>query len=283
MPQQNLNDYSAAFLAACIVAKSDKIQSTRFAVDVWEELRGELKINSRFDYLTAILSQGRLMDLKIDENNYIEQVKESLDVIRHELVIRLTYPILGEKDGSEVLADSYIVRLNDLASAIMASAVIYLSQKVESSKEIIRIWDQIREMDIVNNNNDYLAALLVASRISDLKKELKDSHSLDVIIENFKSILSNIEPTLKVSKNDLASAYLTIAIISQTPEIESHKQILDLWQQLKSELKLKDFDNEVIAAILASGLIRNMTLKIDINYVKDIYSRIRTRLQEIYK
>jgi len=75
-------------------------------------------------------------------------------------------------------------------------------------------------MNIIKNNNDYLTALLVTSRINDLKKEINNSKGLNLVIENFENLLLNLEPDVKVSKIDLAAAHLTIAIITQTPEIE---------------------------------------------------------------
>ena len=201
MNRQVLGDQGAAFLAACLVAKSDKIQSTRFAVDVWDNIRNELKIKTRFDHLAAVLSQGRIMDLKLNEKNYLDMVQESYKIIRDELIIKLTGPILGEKSSSEVLANSYIVRLNDVAAAMITSSIIDLSQRVESSKEILEMWDDIREMEIVQNNNDFLTTLLVTSRINDLKKEIQESGGLEVIIDNYKNMISNIEQDLRSLKN----------------------------------------------------------------------------------
>ena len=282
MTLETLKDQGAAFLAASLLAKSDKIQSTRFIIDLWVELRKHLKIKSRIDYLAVLLSQGRLMDLKIGEDNYLEIVQDSLENIHRELVVKLTYPLLGEKNGSEVLAETYIVRLNDIASAMIASAVTDLSSKVESTKEIVDIWDEIRETNIIQNNNEYLTALLVTSRINDLKKELGHSGGLNIIIENFRNLLMNLEPTLKVTKIDLAAAYLTIAVVTQTPEIESHGQIITIWKQFKDDLELNNTDLDIIASILTAGLIRNMTMKLDFNYIKELYTRIWNRLQEVH-
>jgi len=282
MTLETLKDQGAAFLAASLLAKSDKIQSTRFIIDLWVELRKHLKIKSRIDYLAVLLSQGRLMDLKIGEDNYLEIVQDSLENIHRELVVKLTYPLLGEKNGSEVLAETYIVRLNDIASAMIASAVTDLSSKVESTKEIVDIWDEIRETNIIQNNNEYLTALLVTSRINDLKKELGHSGGLNIIIENFRNLLMNLEPTLKVTKIDLAAAYLTIAVVTQTPEIESHGQIITIWKQFKDDLELNNTDLDIIASILTASLIRNMTMKLDFNYIKELYTRIWNRLQEVH-
>jgi hypothetical protein len=280
MSTEALCDQGAALIASCLVAKSDKIESTHFAVDLWSELRDKLAIETRFDYLVAILSVGRLLDLRIDKKNYIDQVIESQDIIKHELVLHLTYPILGEKNGTEMLANAYIVRLNDIAAAMMASAITDLSEKVETSKEIIELWGKIRDMEIVKNNNEYLTSLFVTSRINDLKKEIQHSGGLNVIIENFKNLLNSIEPNLKVTKVDLAAGYLTIAVVTQTVEIESHAQILDIWRRFKEDLELNNMDRDIIASMLTSGLIRNMKSKLDLTNVKDIFTRVWYRLQE---
>ncbi|WP_455392409.1 hypothetical protein [[Eubacterium] cellulosolvens] len=276
-----LTDQAAAFLSSCIIAKSEKIESTRFAVELWDDLRKRLKIETRLDYLAAILSQGRLMDLKVKTNDYLGTITETYNMIRDDLVIKLTYPILGEDGGVEILAESYIVRLNDIGAAMIASAVTDLSQKVETSKEIIEIWDKIRQMDIVDNNNEFINALFVASRINDLKKEIKDVHDLSEIMDNFKAIMENQEPELKVTRKHLAAAYLTIAMITQTPEIESHAEILEVWRKFRRELRFEDKELDIITSILTGGLIRNMTLKLDFAYIKDLFNRIRKRLLEM--
>jgi hypothetical protein len=280
MSKQILVDQAAAFLAACLVAKSDKIQSTRFAVDVWENLRNRLDIKTRFDHLAAVLSQGRVMDLRLNEKNYLNMVQDSYKVIRDELIIKLTHPILGEKPGTEVLANSYIVRVNDIAAAMITSSIVDLSQRVETSKEILEIWDKIREMEIVQNNNEFLTALLVTSRINDLKKEIQEAGELNVIIDNYQNMITNIEPELKVSRKHLAAAYMTIAVITQTPEVESHAQILQIWRQFRRDLPYEDKEADILAAILTGGLIRNMTLKLDMDHIKELFLRIRKQLHE---
>jgi hypothetical protein len=127
--------------------------------------------------------------------------------------------VLGEKDGSEVLAESYIVKLNDIASATLTSAYTQLTGRVETTKEILDIWSKIRDMEIVHDNNEYLVTLLVTSRINDLRKEIEHPADLKAILDNFYQTFLNMEPNTNVSKADLAAAYLTIGIVSQTPEI----------------------------------------------------------------
>jgi hypothetical protein len=281
MAKNYIHERGVAFLVSSLVANWDKIQTTRFTIDLWDELRGKVEINTRLDYLTTLLTQGRIMDLHIDESNYETMVQESMENIRRELLYSLTYPILGEKNGTELLSKAYIVRLNDLASAMITAGFTDLSKKVESSKEIIVLWSKIRNKNLVHDNRDYLVSVLVTGRIDDLKNELTKPDGINMIVDNYQNLLTDIDQDSHVSKDDLTAAYLTEAITTQTPEIESNGEILSIWKRFKTEMKFNNDEADILTAILTGGLIRNMTMKLDFNYINDIFTRIRNRLMEL--
>jgi hypothetical protein len=281
MAKNYIHERGVAFLVSSLVANWDKIQTTRFTIDLWDELRGKVEINTRLDYLTTLLTQGRIMDLHIDESNYETMVQESMENIRRELLYSLTYPILGEKNGTELLSKAYIVRLNDLASAMITAGFTDLSKKVESSKEIIVLWSKIRNKNLVHDNRDYLVSVLVTGRIDDLKNELTKPDGINMIVDNYQNLLTDIDQDSHVSKDDLTAAYLTEAITTQTPEIESNGEILSIWKRFKTEMKFNNDEADILTAILTGGLIRNMTMKLDFNYINDNFTRIRNRLMEL--
>ena len=276
----SLHDQGAALLTAGLIAKSDKIQSTRYAISLWDDMRNKLLIKSRLDYLISILVYGQLMDRRMPKGDHIEFIKDSIQKIRQELIISLTNPILGEKDGTPALAEVYIVRLNDAAAAFLAAAYTSVSQKVESSKEIIDIWSQIRDMDLAHDNNSYLTALLACSRLNDLKQIIDRGSGLNVILDNFKTLLETATPELNVTKIDLAAAHVTIAMVSQSIEIESNAKVLEIWNKLKRELSLENEDLDITAALLASGMILNRTMKLDISDIEDIFNSMKLKLSE---
>ena len=152
MPNYSLHDQGAAFLTAGLIAKSDKIQSTRYALTLWKEMREKLLIESRFDYLVAVLAYGQLMDRRVPKGDHFTFIIDSINNIRNELVLSLTYPVLGEKGGTPRLAEAYFVKLNDAAAALLAAAYTSVSQKVESTKEVIEIWNNIRGKYLVEDN-----------------------------------------------------------------------------------------------------------------------------------
>jgi hypothetical protein len=250
---------------------------------MWAEMREKLSIKSRLDYIVAVLSYGQLMDRRVGKGNHFQLINDSLYNIKRELIIELTYPIIGEREGSPILAESYIVRLNDAASALLAAAVTSISKKVESTKELIKIWSQIRDMNMVNDNNEYLIALLASSRLNDLKQVVDSGGSIELILNNYRNLLNSIVPNSRITKSDLAAAHLTIALISQSPEIESNAQVIEKWKKLKIELELEDDDLSVTAAILAGGLILNRTMKLQISDIKDIFTGIKSRLLDYSK
>jgi hypothetical protein len=280
MNQFSLHDQGAAFLTAGLVAKSDKIQGTRYTIDLWNEMRKKLSIKSRLDYLASILAYGQLLDRRLTKGDHFEYITNSLNNIRHELVIALTYPILGEKNGTKILADTYIVRPNDAASALLAAAYTSVSEKVESSKELIDIWNELRKIDLVNDNNEYLMALLASSRLNDLKQIIDSGGGIELILDSFRKLVLSIQPDLRVTKRDIAAAHLTIATVSQSIEIESNAQVLKTWELIKKEFAIEDDDFHIVTSILVSGLILNRTSKLNLEDIKYIYEGSKKRLLE---
>ncbi len=280
MNQFSLHDQAAAFLTAGLIAKSDKIQGTRYAIDLWINLRKKLSIKSRLDYLASILVYGQLLDRRLTKGDHFVYITNSLENIQNELVIALTYPILGERDGTKLLADAYIVRPNDAASALLAAAYTSVSEKVESSKELIDLWLELRKMDMVDDNNEYLIALLASSRLNDLKQIIDAGGGIELILDSFRKLVLSIQPDLKVTKRDIAAAHLTIAMVSQSIEIESNAQVLKIWDLIKKEFPIEDDDFNIVSSILAGGLILNRTLKLNLEDIKYIYEGVKKRLQE---
>ncbi len=277
----SLHDQGAAFLTAGLIAKSDRIQSTRYALDLWVEIRKKLLISSRLDYLVSILAYGQLMDRRLPKGEHIEFIKECIQNIRRELILTLTQPVLGEKDGTPELAEAYIVRLNDAAAALLTAAYTSVSQKVESTKEVINLWSTIRDMALVKDNNSYLTALLASSRLNDLKQIIDSGSGLEVILQNFKTLLDSVQPEIKVTKADLSSAHLTIALVSQSVEIESNTKVLEIWNKIKAEVSFDNDDLDLITSVLASGLIQNRTMKLKISDIQDIFNSIKSKLPEV--
>lgn len=280
MNSLSLHDQGAAYLTAGLIAKSDKIQGTRYTIELWNEMRKKLLIESRMDYLVAILAYGQLLDIRLMKGDHFEFINNILNNIRRELIIALTYPVLGEKNGSQLLADSYIVRPNDAASALLAAAYTSVSEKVESSKELVEIWSNVRNMYLVNDNNEYLTALLASSRLNDLKQIIDSGGGVELILENFKTLIISMEPNLKVTKADIAAAHITIAMVSQSIEIESNAQVFKGWELIKNEFPFEDDEFNITAAILAGGLIMNRTIKLNLENIKDISLDVKKRLKE---
>jgi hypothetical protein len=276
----SLHDQGAALITAGLIAKSDKIQSTRNLLTLWDEMRQKILIESRLDYLVSILAYGQLMDRLLPRGDHFEFITECIYNIRQEIIDALTYPILGEKGGTPKLAEAYIVRLNDASSAYLAAAYTSVSQKIESTKEVIELWLEIREKNLVVDNNGYLTALLACSRLNDLKKIIDSGSGLNVILDNFKTLLRSVEPEIRVSKIDLASAHLTNALISQSTEIESNAKVLEIWDKIKNELIIDNNDLNITASILSSGLILNRTSKLSLEDIRIIYDSIKIKLPD---
>jgi hypothetical protein len=275
-------EHASAYLASAWLSRSEKVETSRFLVDLYRNLCENITIETEIDYLSALLVTGRILDTKTKRRNLIEEITNFIPLLKTSVIEVLTAPVIGsnDKSGAEKLIEAYKVNDNDLAAALLTTSYVYITQEIESVKKIAELWGIIRDEDLVQHKLDYLAAILASGRIRDLKAKvdvIKEIRQITkdlkkVIVDKYQLDLENIE------QRDIACAFITAAYVSITPPIETSSQIIGLWEETRNNVNLDNSDLDLINAILICGVIRGFRLDEDWKILNNKIESIRTNL-----
>ena len=143
-----------AFLTASYVTETEEIESTTKIVSIWEEMHEEIGVDSELDTIPALLTVGRITELKRPVTD-IDEIKQIYNAIKEE-----TLSVIKKKQMR--------IRNKDIVTAYMASALIAVSPKVERIKDVVNTWLAVREGLDVIEDEDVIAVILGTGRIRDL-------------------------------------------------------------------------------------------------------------------
>ncbi len=209
-------------------------------------------------------------------------IEKFLKTFRTSVTEKITSPIIGDEDkvGAEKLIEAYKVTDNDLAAALLTTSYVFLTHEIETVKKIIELWDIIRDEQIVQHKLDYTAAILATGRIRDLKSKVNVPIEIKQIAQNLKNMMvENYDIKLEnIAQRDIACAFITATYVSRTPPIETNSQIIDLWIDARSKLKLGNDDIDTIISILICGIIRGIKLEKDWDILNSKLENIRSNL-----
>jgi len=166
----------------------------------------------------------------------------------------------------------------DVCAALLTMASITSSYKVESTKAISNLWNDIRSNILINTDIDYLAVILSLGRIEDLKAELINLEDIQDIITGFRERLDTLGVT-DGTLTDQAAAYLTTSCISHSNEVETTTSVLTLWDEIRKNVIIKD-PLDLASAILATGRIMDLRADIQSSEVlSEIVDNIRKEME----
>ena len=124
----------------------------------------------------------------------------------------------------------------------------------EEEDEVSRVLSMYRdvkkELD-QENNLDYVAAVLAAGMLLDMKGDDEKPMNLSTLIRTIKSKLSTMTDG-KVTKNDISMAKLVSSYVALSPKLEGPEEILDIWNKLRKEITLTD-DLDFVYALMISS------------------------------
>ena len=170
--------------------------------------------------------------------------------------------------------------IRDVCAGLITMASISSSYKVESTKDIIVLWNDLRTNLPINNDLDYLAVILSLGRIVDLQADQINVDELQTIVGSFRSkldeLISNQE---QVTFSELGAAYLTMACVSHSQEVESIISVVNHWDEVRKSVPINDHI-DLASAVLATGRI--MDLRVDTKspeILTDIVINIRTEME----
>lgn len=250
--------------------------------NLYHELLDKIEIRDEVDYLAAILTIGRILDMKTKDDTFMADIEKFIVTFREAITDKLTAPIIGNEDklGAEQLIDVYKVTNNDFASALLTTSYVFLTHEIETVIKSVELWDVIRDENIVQHKLDYIAAILATGRIRDLKSKVNVPIEIKQIAQNLKNVMTD-KYQLKLEtleQRDIACAFITATYVSRTPPIETNSQIIDLWNDARLKLNLSNDEIDTIIAILICGIIRGIKLETDWDILNAKLDNIRENL-----
>lgn len=172
----NDNDLAAALITTSYVYITQEIESVKKIAELWGIIRDEDLVQHKLDYLAAILGSGRIRDLKA-----------KVDVIKE--IRQIT------KDLKKVIVDKYQMDLEnieqrDLACAFITAAYVSITPPIETSSQIIGLWEETRNnVKLDNSDLDLINAILICGVIRGFKLD-EDWEILNNKIESIRTNLS---------------------------------------------------------------------------------------------
>jgi len=172
----------------------------------------------------------------------------------------------------------------DDISALVTSAFISSTYKVESTRSIVEIWREIKDKISLSDNLETVSAILALGRMMDIKEEIEKNLYINMYLElvtNFSSDLKNRGHSADMDDSKIITAMITAACISRTEAIETINEIINQWEEITGKIQIKD-DLDKISSILTIGRINEYRYNINnIDQILDILSKLREYLSEI--
>jgi hypothetical protein len=170
----------------------------------------------------------------------------------------------------------------DDVSAFITSSYISHTYKVESTHSIVNLWDNFRKKIKLNNNLDYVSALLALGRMLDVKKEIGEERYIQELDEVRASIIEELtkrDHTSNLTPLSFVSALITSACISRTEEIETVNEIVNQWENVNKSFKIQN-DIDILAGILTIGRINEYKYSMrNIEQIVEVHEKLKEHIQ----
>jgi hypothetical protein len=166
----------------------------------------------------------------------------------------------------------------DVGAALLTMAAISSSYKVESTKAITSMWDELRMYIAIDDDIDFISVILGVGRIGDLQADFINVDEIQSVVTSFRKRLDE-QGITEGGVAEQGAAYLTTSVISHSEEVETTSTVILLWNEIIKHVPMKD-DLDLAAAILATGRI--MDLRIDVKSMEvlsEIVESIRAELE----
>jgi hypothetical protein len=145
-----------ALVASAIISRSEEVEKTKEIVNLWVQIMDGIAISDDLDAIAAILTTGRIMEIKLTVEGY-SAISENFESMRR---------VLDEK------ASGTPVTRKELMAAIITSANVESSKKVEKIGDIVDSWLSICDLISVEDQLDYISYLLSTGKIRDMDAKI---------------------------------------------------------------------------------------------------------------
>lgn len=262
---ENNNDISA-FLTIALISHTQKVESTRAIVDLWDAIRKNVILNSKPQIISALLATGRILDLKKElmDQKFISTINELIESIYHDL---------EKRENVSEINDSHFV------TAFITSAYISRTNEIETTNAIIDFWLELSSKLKLEDDVDKIAGILTTGRLLEEKYKINDMDQILDLFNIIKNALSNLVGGRQLSQKDVAAAFLTNANVEISPNVEKIQNIIDMWSKFGKKLLIKD-DIDYTVTLLTYGRIRDINVQFFVSdsVISEIKSSIRTQI-----
>ncbi len=234
-------DEISAFLTITFISHSYEVESTPSIVELWDDTRKSVELKENLDYVSALLGTGRIMDYGF------EILSPS---IINTIIIDINKNFAGRDMQSSDLQ-------KELVCALITSAGISRSDKVETIREIVDLWVEIKDGLVIKDDLDLIAAILTIGRIMELKARVEGFPFINGIFESIRRELDQHASDMTITKKELAAAFLTSAYIEVSPKVEKIRDMVDTWLKICDQISIAG-QWDYITMILSTGKIRDM-------------------------
>jgi Tfp pilus assembly protein PilX len=261
----SLNNVSALLTSAC-VSSTYEVETTKDIVQMWDKIRKSIKIKGDIEFISAIMSTGRIMHGNTEMKDP-DRIMEIVDTFKKEIMRKTEDLTFGQKE---------------YCSAYLTSACVSHSKKIISAKDIVNLWDDIRNNIKISNDADIISIVLTAGRVVDIKCQSEGYLAIGDSFQNVQTEVNNKTGDIGISRREVASAYVAAACIEITPKVEKIRDMIAAWLQINEQMPVKN-ESEYIAALLTAGRIKDLNAQHFMipQSITDIHSKILEYINEI--
>ena len=173
-PDLHESNFLTAMITSACISRTDEIETINEIINHWENVNEKFIIKNDQDKLAGILTIGRINEYKYS----IENVNQIVEV--YNKMKEFIEPAVGDNT----------IKQKDVAAAFLTSAYLEITPKVEKIQDMVSTWRDLKKGLSINDNMDYVSAILAYGRIRDLDAQffLTDTGILD-IKDNIKSYI----------------------------------------------------------------------------------------------
>lgn len=259
-------DEISAFLATTIVSHSYEVESTELIAGLWNDIRKLVKVKEDLDFIAALLATGSIMDFGVEIKD-LNIVNIAIFDINRNIVMRN----IESKDLQK-----------ELLLALVASAIISRSEEVEKTKEIVNLWIQIKDGIAIEDDLDYIAAILTTGRLMEVKLGVEGYKSIKENFESIRNALEKEAPGREITQREITAAIITSANVESSKKVEKIGDIVDSWLSICDLITVED-QMDYISYILSTGRIRDMDAKalLGPDSLKDMKDQMKGELAKV--
>jgi hypothetical protein len=233
---------------------------------MWDKIRNTVKITDKLGFVSAILATGRIMH-GTTEIKEPERVAEVIDTFQTEVSRRVENSDITQKE---------------FCAAALSASCVSRSKKILSAKDIVNLWDDVRNNLKISSDSDIVSTVLTAGRIVDTSCQTEGYVIISDMFENVSREVSKQSSNVEMGQRALASAYIAAAAVEITPKVEKIRDMVNAWLSLNDKFKINS-ENDYVAAVLTSGRIKdlNATQFMIPESITDIHSKIVEYINEL--